>query len=92
LENFISEDQIEVAAVKLAAKALLRRLLEEHPKLLVQDWYKDRQTQAQVKNAVEEVLHKELPESYDRILFKNTCERAYELIYEYASKGAKWTA
>jgi type I restriction enzyme R subunit len=49
LANFISEDQIEVAAVKLAAKALLRRLLEEHPKLLVQDWYKDRQTQAQVK-------------------------------------------
>jgi type I restriction enzyme R subunit len=90
LANFISEDQIEVAVVKQTAKALLRRLLEEHPKLLVQDWYKDRQTQ--VKNAVEEVLHKELPESYDRILFKNTCERAYELIYEYASKGEKWAA
>jgi type I restriction enzyme, R subunit len=95
LFDIIKKDRMtqdEKKRVKLAAKALLRRLLEKHPKLLVQDWYKDSQTQAQVKNAVEEVLHKELPESYDRVLFKNTCEKAYELIYEYASKGGKWAA
>ena len=33
--------QEETRKVKLAAKSLLHRLLEEHPRVLVQDWYKD---------------------------------------------------
>ncbi|MDO9134223.1 hypothetical protein [Hydrogenophaga sp.] len=36
----------EEQRVKLAAKHLLRRLVEEQPKVLVQDWYKDAQTQS----------------------------------------------
>ncbi|MFL1467008.1 type I restriction endonuclease [Marinobacter sp. HN1S83] len=41
------------------------RLLEGHPKVLVQDWWKDGQTQRAVKAAIGEVLDKDLPESYD---------------------------
>ena len=41
----------ETQTVKLAAKSLLHRLLEEHPRVLVQDWYKDTQTQAVVKSS-----------------------------------------
>ena len=82
----------EEKRVKLAAKDLLHRLLEEHPRVLVQDWYKDSQSQLQVRGAIENVLDKDLPESYNRIEFKKTCDKVYDLVYEYASKGVKWAA
>jgi type I restriction enzyme R subunit len=44
----------EIHEVKLASKALLRRLLEEQPKVLVQDWYKDTQNQIIVRSAGEQ--------------------------------------
>ena len=34
----------ETQKVRLAAKSLLRRLREESPKVLVQDWFKDAQS------------------------------------------------
>lgn len=82
----------EAVKVKNAAKHLLKRLTKERPKVLVQDWYKDSQSQEQVKTAVESILDKELPETYDKALFKAVSMRAYDLIYEYASKGLKWAA
>ena len=78
--------------VKLAAKSLLHRLLEEHPKVLIQDWYKDSQSQKVVRSAVEEVLDKNLPESYDRILFKAKCDNVFDMMLDYASHGRKWVA
>ena len=82
----------ETKRVKLAAKSLLHRLLEESPKVLVQDWYKDGQTKRQVKSAVEEVLNRHLPESYDRVLFNQKCDNVFELMVNYASQGLKWVA
>lgn len=82
----------EEKKVKLAAKSLLHRLLKARPRVLIQDWYKDAQSRAQVKSAVEEVLHETLPESYDRVIFHAKCDNVFELIYEYASKGRKWAA
>jgi len=84
--------RVETQKVKLAAKSLLHRLLEEHPNVLVQDWYKDSQTKAVVKSTVEKVLYEKLPKSYDRVLFKNKCDNVYELIFDHASKGRKWAA
>lgn len=95
LFDLIKKDKMsqeETKKVKLAAKSLLHRLLEEHPRVLVQDWHKDSQTQRMVKSAVEEILHKNLPESYDRILFKKKCDNVFELIFDYASRGLKWAA
>lgn len=82
----------EEKRVKLAAKSLLTRLVEEHPRVLVQDWYKDSQTRSIVKSAIEEVLHKGLPDSYDRIIFSNKCNNIYNLIYDYSVRGMKWAA
>jgi len=82
----------EEKRIKLAAQALLRRLVEERPRVLLQDWHKDTQTRAKVKAAVEEVLDKELPPAYDRQLFRRKCDDIYELIYRYASEGLKWAA
>lgn len=82
----------ESQKVRLAAKSLLHRLREETPKVLVQDWYKDSQTKRKVQSTVEEVLHTHLPESYDRILFKDKCNRVFDLMLDYASHGVKWAA
>jgi type I restriction enzyme R subunit len=84
--------QEETQKVKLAAKKLLHRLVEEKPKVLVQDWFKDSQTKEIVRSAVEDVLHQTLPESYDRVLFKQKCERVLDVMLDYASHGSKWAA
>ena len=82
----------EEIRVKNAASHLLHRLIEEQPKVLIQDWFKDSQSQLRVKKAVEEVLDKDLPETYEKDLFKSKSEKVFELVYEYASKGLKWVA
>ena len=84
--------QTEEQKVKLAAKSLLSRLKEEHPKVLVQDWWKDSQTQKAVENVVEEVLDRTLPESYDKKLFQDTRDRIYNLVFDFSQQGRKWTA
>ncbi|MDD5460545.1 MAG: HsdR family type I site-specific deoxyribonuclease [Methylococcales bacterium] len=82
----------EEQKVKLAAKHLITRLLDEHPKVLVQDWWKDGQTQRKVKAAVEYVLDQDLPDSYDRITFKEKSDNVFELIMDFAANGKKWAA
>jgi type I restriction enzyme R subunit len=84
--------QEETQNVKLAAKSLLHRLLEEHPRVLVQDWYRDTQSQKIVRSAVEQVLNSKLPDSYDRLLFKEKCDNVFHLMIDYASHGRKWAA
>jgi len=82
----------EEQKVKLAAKHLITRLLDEHPKVLVQDWWKDGQTQRIVKAAVEKVLDEDLPDSYDRVLFKEKSDNVFNLIVDFAAQGKKWVA
>lgn len=82
----------ETQKVKLAAKSLLHRLLEEQPKVLVQDWFKDNQTQKIVRSAVEQVLDSNLPASYDRVLFRQKLDSVFGLMLDYASSGRKWAA
>ena len=82
----------EEQKVKLAAKHLIKRLLEGHPKVLVQDWWKDGQTLGRVKSAVEEVLDEDLPASYDRMTFKDKCDNVVELMVDFAAHKRKWVA
>lgn len=84
--------QEETKKVKLAAKSLLHRLLEEQPKVLVQDWYKDSQSQRVVRSTVEQVLHENLPDSYDRNVFTEKCNNVFDMMLDYASHGRKWAA
>lgn len=82
----------ETERVKLAARSLLHRLLDEPPKVLVQNWFKDTQSRNVVRAAVEEVLDQELPASYDRVLFRKKCDNVFEMMLDYASHGRKWAA
>lgn len=84
--------QEETQRVKLSAKRLLKRLVEEHPKLLVQDWFKDRQSMQQVRSEIERVLDEALPETYDRTTFKQKCDNVFDLAVEYANGHRRWAA
>jgi type I restriction enzyme R subunit len=93
--DIIKKDKMtksEEIEVKNAARHLLQRLIEERPKVLVQDWFKDSQSQIRVKTAIEEMLDSDLPETYDKGLFKEKSQKVFELVYEYSSKGFKWAA
>ena len=76
----------------LAAKRLLKRLVDETPKVLVQDWFKDLQTQKVVRSEIERVLDDGLPDTYERALFKQECDNVFDLVIVYASRGRKWVA
>ena len=82
----------ETQKVRLAAKSLLHRLREETPRVLVQDWFKDSQTKRRVQSAVEEVLHRHLPDSYNRVVFKEKCDKVFDVMINYAIQGVKWAA
>ena len=82
----------EEQKVKLAAKNLIIRLLESHPRVLVQDWWKDSQTQKIVKSAIEEVLDNDLPKSYGRVIFKEKCDNVFNHVVDLAANQRKWAA
>ncbi|QTR50955.1 type I restriction endonuclease subunit R [Candidatus Thiothrix anitrata] len=84
--------QAEEQAVKSAAKHLLQRLVDEQPKVLVNRWWEDTQTQLTVKSTIENVLDNDLPPSYDRLLFKEKCDNVYQLTLTLAANGQKWAA
>lgn len=93
LYDLLKKDKLtkaEEQKVKLAAKDLIIRLLQTHPKVLVQDWWKDGQTQAKVKSAIEAVLNEDLPESYGRLEFKEKCDKVFEMVVDFAAHGRKW--
>ena len=84
--------QAETQQVKLAAKSLLQRLKAGQPKVLVQDWWKDTQSQKIVEAAIETVLDETLPDSYDRITFKDKCSRIFGLTLDFARQHRKWAS
>ncbi len=79
--------------VRLAAKALLQRLTEESPKVLVQDWYKDSQTRLKVRDEVGAVLDEYLPEEgYDKDLFIEKRDKFFDLTLDLAINHLRWAA
>ena len=79
--------------VRIAAKMLLKRLTEERPKVLVQDWYKDSQTRLAVRDEVDTVLNKYLPEEiYDKDLFMQKRDKVFELTLDLAINHQRWAA
>ena len=62
------------------AKELLDALKRER---LVLDWHKRQQSRAAVKQAIEEILDKNLPDdTYTTEIYNRKCEAVYEHVYE----------
>ncbi|MCB1561332.1 MAG: DUF3387 domain-containing protein, partial [Xanthomonadales bacterium] len=82
----------EEQQVKLAAQSLLKRLREEDPRVLVEGWYRDTQSQHRVKAAMEAVLDDKLPQSYNRADFTERCSNVFELVMTHAIEDGRSAA
>ena len=83
----------EEKKVRLAAKALLKRLSKDSPRVLVQDWFKDSQTRLTVKDEVGAVLDEYLPkDTYDKDIFTKKRDKVFELTLDLAINHLKWAA
>ena len=80
----------EEQKIKLAAKSLLHRLREAQPRVLVQNWHLDSQSKKVVNSAVEKVLDQNLPNTYDRRIFKEKCDLVFDTMIDYANRGSKY--
>jgi len=45
-----------------------------------------------VRSAVEEVLDQELPDSYEKLIFKAKCENVFDKVLDYAIQGVRFAA
>ncbi len=74
------------AEVKKVYKSLLEALKGEKPLL---DWRSKPQARGAVRQAIEIVLDRGLPEAYDEDTYSEKCEAAFRHVYEsYAGGGA----
>ena len=78
----------EEKSVRLAAKSLLEKLYDANNKILIQEWHKEKATQEKVKREIQLVLGSLLPEkSYDRLVFSQKVDVAFQHFYELAQVG-----
>ncbi|BAU56098.1 type I restriction endonuclease subunit R [Mucilaginibacter gotjawali] len=88
-ENLTKEEDQKV---KLAAKSLLHRLYEEKPTVLLQDWHKDLQSQLKVKLVIQDILDKNLPETYDKNVYDTKCNIVFNHLFVQAANGGRAVA
>jgi type I restriction enzyme R subunit len=84
--------QADEQKVKLSAKHLYHKLLEQKSELLVVDWYKDDQPRAKVKSVIEVSLNEDLPESYDTDSFNSKISLLMNHFVDMAVQGYGWVA
>ena len=82
----------EEQKVKLAAKNLYKKLLEEKDKVMVVDWYKDEQPRQRVLGLIQVSLNNDLPESYDREVFSTKTNLLMNHFIDMAVQGYGWVA
>lgn len=90
LFDLLKKDRLtkeEEQKVKLAAKSLLRRLRQERPTILINDWHRDTQTRAQVLTAIKKSLDESLPESYGREVYSQKCDVVFSHFLSLAQQG-----
>ena len=82
----------EVKKVKLAAKNLYKKLIDNRDSLLVVDWYKDENTTLKLKNAIEDSLDQDLPISYDKDLYQSNTNLLLSVFIDKAVQGMRVVA
>ncbi len=82
----------EEQKVKLAAKNLYKKLLEEKNNVMVVDWYKDEQPRQRVLGLIQVSLNNDLPESYDREVFSTKTNLLMNHFIDMAVQGYGWVA
>lgn len=80
----------EEQKVKLAAKNLYNKLIEKKNELLIVDWYKDEQPKAKVLDLIQDSLNRDLPECYDKQIFKDKSELLLSHFVDMSVQGYGW--
>ncbi|MDP4181811.1 MAG: type I restriction endonuclease subunit R [Bacillota bacterium] len=95
LFDLLKKDKLtktEEQQVKLSAKKLFETLTEKKNNLLIVDWYKDEQPKLKVQSMIQDVLDKTLPQSYDRVIFKQKLDVVFNHIVDRAMTGYGYIA
>ena len=79
----------ELQKVKLAAKNLYKKLVENKDSLLVVDWFKDENTTLSLKRVVSDSLDADLPDSYDKELFQSKTNLLMSVFIDKAVQGMR---
>ncbi len=79
----------ETQRVKLAAKNLYKKLVDNRESLLVVDWFKDEDTTIRLKTIVSDSLNDDLPESYDKELFQSKTNLLMSVFIDKAVQGLR---
>lgn len=101
-EGFDNEEELEIfdllkkdkltkeeeKAVKKAAKSLLKTLCAKKRELFIYNWHKEKQKQEEVESTINNVLHVELPASYELGVFQEKKKEIYDHIYHLAEIGS----
>lgn len=80
----------EEKKVKLSAKNLYTKLMDNRSSLLVVDWFKDEQPRAKLKHEVELSLNDDLPDSYDKAAFDSKVSLLMNHFVDMAVQGYGW--
>lgn len=80
----------EEQKVKLASKNLFNKISEKRNELLVVDWYKDDQPLAKVKDTIQTVLDKDLPDCYGKESFKSKIDLLLNHFIDMGVQGYGW--
>jgi len=79
----------ELQKVKLAAKNLYKKLVDNRDSLLVIDWFKDENTTLNLKRVVSDSLDADLPDSYDKELFQSKTNLLMSVFIDKAVQGMR---
>jgi len=82
----------EEQLVKLAAKDLLKKVIDLKDKLLVTDWYKFDTTRLNVLSFVKNTLNANLPNTFTQPVFEKTCDIVIEHLQKLDERGRRWAA
>lgn len=80
----------EEQKVKLSAKNLYKKIVDNRDNLLVVDWYKDEQPRAKFKYEIEVSLNNDLPDSYDKVSFDSKVSLLMNHFVDMAVQGYGW--
>jgi len=80
----------EEQKVKLSAKNLYKKLIDNKQNLFVIDWYKDEQPKGKVITAVTDSLDADLPDSYDKVSFNAKVNLLVNHFVDMAVQGYGW--
>jgi type I restriction enzyme R subunit len=101
-EGFDNEEELEIfdllkkekltkeeeKSVKKAAKSLLKTLCAKKRELFIYNWHKEKQKQEEVESTINNILHVELPASYELGVFQEKKKEIYDHIYHLAEIGS----